>query len=181
MMTRFIQITLLLVVAHVTDCFPQIKADFESGQTNFVIKNAGLKVNGSLQGLVGHVLFDQQNNTILKIEGSVESNTISTGIKLRDTHLKKSDYFNSNEYPKIFMTSTQLQKSNKKKYSGVFDLTIKNVTKSISFPFTFTEANNSYTLQGEFAVNRLDFGLGEESIILSDTVKIIIKMTGKTN
>jgi polyisoprenoid-binding protein YceI len=79
------------------------------------------------------------------------------------------------------MASTQLQKSNKKKYVGVFDLTIKNVTKSISFPFTFTEANDHYTLQGEFSINRLDFGVGEESVILSDMVKIIIEVTGKTN
>jgi polyisoprenoid-binding protein YceI len=179
-MMRFLQITILLIVAQASVCFSQKKADFESGQADFIIKNAGLNVKGSMQGLVGNVLLHQQNGTIIKIEGSVESNTITTGINLRDTHLKKPDYFDSKEYPRIVMISTQLQQSVGKKYTGVFDLTIKNVTKSISFPFQFTETNDHrYTLQGEFSINRLDFGLGEESIILSDTVKIIVKMAGK--
>jgi len=178
---RFLHLTILLVIAQTSVCFSQKRVGFESGQASFVIKNAGLDVNGSMQGLEGHVLIDQQKSMILKIEGSVASNTIKTGINLRDTHLKKNDYFNSIEYPNIFMTSTQLKKSNKRKYIGVFDLTIKNVTKSISFPFTFTEQNDHYTLLGEFSINRLDFGVGEESVILSDVVKIIIEITGKTN
>jgi polyisoprenoid-binding protein YceI len=180
-MMKFLQITILLIVAQTSVCFSQKKADFESGQTKFIIKNAGMNVKGSMQGLTGSILLHQQNDTIIKIEGSVESNTIATGINLRDTHLKKPDYFDSKEYPRIVMTSTQLQRLTRKKYTGVFDLTIKNVTKSISFPFLFTETNDRYTLQGEFSINRLDFGLGEESIILSDTVKIIVKMVGKIN
>jgi len=160
--------------------FAQNKIAFEQTPVNFIIKNAGLKVNGSIGGLEGFIMIDPANSNLLKIEGSIDPNTIETGIGLRNSHLKKPDYFNVKEYPKILMTSTELTKKGNRKYIGNFDLTIKDVKKNVPIPFTLTSKGNEYFLKGEFSINRLDFKLGEESIILSDTVKIVIKMTGKT-
>jgi polyisoprenoid-binding protein YceI len=159
--------------------FAQNKIAFEQTPVNFIIKNAGLKVNGSIGGLEGFIMIDPENSNLLKIEGSIDPNTIETGIGLRNNHLKKPDYFNVKEYPKIFMTSTEIAKKGNRKYIGNFDLTIKDVKKNVSVPFTVTSIGNEYFLKGEFSINRLDFKLGEESIILSDNVTVKIEF--KTN
>ena len=159
--------------------FAQNKIAFEQTPVNFIIKNAGLKVNGSIGGLEGFIMIDPGNSNLLRIEGSIDPNTIETGISLRNNHLKKPDYFNVKEYPKIIMASTELTKKGNRKYIGNFDLTIKDVKKNISIPFTFTSVGNEYFLKGEFSINRLDFKLGEESIILSDNVNVKIEF--KTN
>jgi polyisoprenoid-binding protein YceI len=159
--------------------FGQTKNVFEPAPVNFVIKNAGLNVNGSIHGLEGFITMDPQNKNLIKIEGTIDPSTIKTGISLRDSHLKKGDYFNAKEFPKIYMTSTQIRKNSGRKYKGNFDLTIKGIKKNISVPFNFSAKVNGYSMQGEFSINRLDFGLGETSMILSDTVKIIFDVTAK--
>ena len=159
--------------------FCQNKNAFDPAPVNFVIKNAGLNVNGSINGLEGFITMDPQGKAPVKIEGTIDPNTIKTGIGMRDNHLKKADYFNVKEFPKIYMISTLVTKNSGHKYTGNFDLTIKDIKKNISIPFIFSTTRNGYTLQGEFSINRLDFGLGETSMILSDTVKIIIEITAK--
>jgi polyisoprenoid-binding protein YceI len=155
--------------------FSQKKILFEPTPVNFEIKNAGLKVNGSMTGLAGFVLIDPQNSNLIKIEGTLDPNTVQTGIALRDNHLKKADHFNVNEFAKIFMTSTQIKKNSHRKYVGSFDLTIKGLKKNITIPFTLSSTDNVYLLKGEFSINRLDFNLGERSIVLSDDVTVKIE------
>jgi polyisoprenoid-binding protein YceI len=155
--------------------FCQKKILLEPTPVNFTINNAGLKVNGSMSGLDGFIIIDSQNSSLLKIEGTIDPCTIQTSIALRDKHLKKADYFNVAEFTKIFMTSTQLKKNGNRKYVGNFDITIKGIRKNIAVPFTLSSTNNAYLLKGEFSLNRLDFNLGESSIVLSDDVTVKIE------
>ena len=130
--------------------FGQTKNTFEPTPINFVIKNAGIKVNGSMNGLEGFLMMDPQSSDPVKIEGTLDPNTIKTGIGLRDNHLKKADYFNVKAFPKIYMTSTLIKKNSGQTYTGNFDLTIKDITKSISIPFTFSATADGYAMRGEF-------------------------------
>jgi polyisoprenoid-binding protein YceI len=168
---------ILLAIAHV--CLAQEKLSFEAGTVSFVVNNGGWEVEGTIGGLEGHLRLDEKHDDILEIGGSVDLNTINTGISIRDNHLKKADYFNVPEYQKIVISSVQLQKIRSKKYEGTFDLNIKSTTKKIVFPFLFTKTKDTYTLTGKFSMNRLDFGIGEESIILSDTVEVTIEIKGR--
>jgi polyisoprenoid-binding protein YceI len=158
------------------EVFGQTKKTFESTKISFVIKNAGLNVNGSIGGLEGTMTINSTSQLIDKIEGTLDANTILTGINLRDNHLKKKDYFNVKDFPKIIMTSTEIKKSGGRKYTGIFDLTIKDITKKITVPFSLSEVGNVYKLKGEFSINRLDYGLGESSVVLSDNVTVTLEV-----
>jgi polyisoprenoid-binding protein YceI len=61
----------------------------------------------------------------------------------------------------------------------MFDLTIKNKTKSVKVPFTFTESGNEGTFKGDFTIDRTEFGVGEASRLLSSDAKISIKLNVK--
>ena len=166
-------IVLLLILSCPGYCQREIA--FVPAPVNFIIKNAGVKVNGSMEGLEGFIILDSENESLSKIEGTIDPNTIKTGIALRDNHLKKRDYFNVKEFPKIRMTSTSITKKSKDKYIGNFDLVIKDVKKNIAIPFTLSSKNNVHALKGEFSINRLDFNLGENSMVLSDDVMVKIE------
>jgi len=150
----------------------------ESGKVSFIIKNAGINVNGSIGGLETKIYLDQENPALNKIEGSVDVNTISTGIGIRDKHLKRSDYFDVKKSPKITIVSSNIQKSAARKYRGTFDITIKGITKSVNIPFTFLKTGNRCIFKGEFTINRLDFSVGEGSIMLADVVKVKVEISG---
>jgi polyisoprenoid-binding protein YceI len=147
-----------------------------SSSIKFTIKNAGFNVEGSFSGLDTKIFFD--NNKIIgnSIEASLNASSINTSNSTRDGHLKKAEYFDVANYPKITMAATLFGKDKDGSWRGYFKLTIKNKTKEITVPFTFVENNGKATIKGSFTINRLDFGIGESSMILSDYAKINIEV-----
>jgi polyisoprenoid-binding protein YceI len=145
----------------------------DSTRVVFHISNAGLDVEGSIAGVIGDIKFSKTKLVKSFFTATAKSETIQTGIKLRDKHLKKFDYFDVKNHPTINITSKQITKT-KNGFDSICAITIKGQTKDINIPFTFKQTDNKGEFNGAFSLNRLDFGLGEKSIILSDTVAIEI-------
>lgn len=162
----------LLFIIVFLNGFGQKKISFEPSLVHFKIKNAGFNVNGTFGGLEGFVILNNNETGFQQIEGSIKAGTIETGIELRNKHLKKEEYFDIQKYPQIFIKSTKITKTSNNNYTGNFNLTIKDITKSLTIPFTFSEVNNIYSLIGSFSINRLDYKLGEKSIFLSNNVTV---------
>ena len=149
----------------------------KSGLVKFQIRNSGITVDGTLSGLKASVDFNPNDLSNSKIYASVDVSTINTGIDKRDAHLLKAEYFNANKYPKIEMTSTAFTSNGSTSYFGDFDVMIKGKTKSIRVPFTFFETSGTGKFSGSLKLNRLDFGVGTSSWILSDDVTVDISLT----
>ena len=141
------------------------------GAVTFVIKNFGLNTNGSLKGLKGTIKWDAANPAASQISASVDVNTLNTGIDMRDKDLKEEKYFDVTKYPTINFVSTAVSAT-----SITGNLTIKGVTKSFTFPITVTPSGSGYLFQGNFSVNRRDFGIGGGSMVLSDEAKVTLKV-----
>lgn len=137
----------------------------------FKIKNAGFYVDGTLNDLQASIAFDPKTLKG-KIEASVAVATIDTDNKTRDKHLRSADYFDVERFPRIYMKSHDFKLAKSGNYIGYFDLTIKDVTRRVVVPFKF----DGKTFDGYLEINRLDFGVGEKSWILSDTVKVFIRV-----
>ena len=146
----------------------------DSGSSiKFKIKNLGISVTGSFTGLKGKIQFDPANLGKSSIEATVEASSVNTGIDLRDDHLRKEEYFNVKNYPQIRFVSSKLTKSSKAgNYLVTGNLTIRSVTKEISFPFTASPQNGGYLFKGEFKINRRDFKVGGNSFTLSDNLMV---------
>jgi len=147
-----------------------------SSSIKFKIKNAGFNVDGSFSGLDAKIIFD--NNKIIgnSIEASLNAASINTNNGSRDGHLKKAEYFDVATFPKLTMAATLFGKDKEGGWRGYFKLTIKNKTKEIAVPFSFIEKDGKATIKGSFTINRLDFGVGESSMILSDYATISIEV-----
>jgi polyisoprenoid-binding protein YceI len=145
----------------------------DSTRVVFHISNAGLDVEGSIAGVIGDIKFSKTKLAKSFFTATAKSETIQTGIKLRDKHLKKADYFDVENHPTIKITSKRLAKT-KNGFDSNCSITIKGQTRDVNIPFTFKQTDNQGEFKGFFSLNRLDFGLGEKSIILSDTVDIEI-------
>jgi len=147
-----------------------------SAIVKFKIKNAGINVSGSFSGLTAKIIFDATKNTGNSISATVDAKTIDTDNKTRDGHLKKEEYFDVEKYPKISLVSTLFGKAEDNGFRGYFTLTIKDKSKTVTIPFTFIEKNGTAVFKGSFTLNRLDFGVGESSIILSDNVTVEVEV-----
>lgn len=152
----------------------------KGSKVHFVIKNFGINTGGDFSGLNGNITFNPGNLRTSVMSVSVAVKTIDTDNETRDGHLRSDSYFDADKFPLITMRSTSIDKSDK---SGLYyftgTLTMHGVTKTISFPFTATLQDNDYLFMGKFDLNRLDYGVGEPSSILSKTVKVSISVLAK--
>ena len=146
-------------------------------ELRFQINNAGLTVDGTLTGLMADIDFDPAHPEQAHILASAPVSSIQTGISLRDKHLQKPDYFDAEKYPAITLQSKTIRQTAVGQYEGLFALTMKGVTHDVTLPFTVSAARE---FRGQFKLNRLDFGIGKSSLILSKevTISIRVKLAG---
>lgn len=140
----------------------------------FEIKNAGLNVDGSFKDLKTTISFSAAEPEKSSIQANVDVNSISTGIALRDKHLKGEDFFNTAKFPGIQIKSKNIVALADGFFVGTFDLTIKNITKTVEIPFTFSRSDNEGTFTGNFELNRRDYEVGGSSMMMNDKVKVKI-------
>ncbi|RWY49117.1 YceI family protein [Mucilaginibacter gilvus] len=171
---RKVYFALLIFVATQT-AFGQEKNNIGKSLVTFKIKNAGFTIGGSISSLQGTADFDPANLAASKIEATADVTTINTDNELRDEHLKGVNFLDISKYPKITIHSVSFSRKNSGNYIGQFNITIKDKTKLISIPFSYSNAGGASVLKGTFKINRLDFGVGGSSMILSDEIAITIE------
>lgn len=147
-----------------------------SSSVSFKIKNAGFNVDGKFGALTATIVFDDTKISGNSIEATIDSKTINTGNGTRDGHLKKEEYFGVEKFPKIQMKATLFGKETNGTFRGYFKLKIKDKTKDVVVPFSFTQKDGKGMFKATFLINRLDYGVGESSMMLSDNATITIEV-----
>jgi len=147
----------------------------DKSSVKFSIKNFGVKTGGDFKGLEGLIEFDKSSPDKAQFDISIQPATVNTDNNTRDSHLRKEEYFDVEKYPKITFKSEKVSsKGNGFSVSG--KLTIKGVTKSLSFPFTAVAKDDGYLFEGSFDINRKDFKVGGNSMVLGDNVTVTLSV-----
>ena len=168
---------LFIAIFHFGHSIAQWK-NVKSTTISFKIKNAGIKVDGSFKKATISIVVDDtklENSTFM---GVVDANSISTGIKLRDTHLKeKEDFFYTEKFPSLTMKSVSVTQKKPDVYTVVWDLTMKGSTRRFSSEVVTKIVDNTLLLSTEFVINRNDWNIGGNSFTMGDQVTVKIKST----
>jgi polyisoprenoid-binding protein YceI len=147
----------------------QVKWSVDPAHTNarFEVKHLGIAfVDGQFKTLEGNVesaTATDFNNA--KINFSIDVNSIDTRVEMRDNHLKSDDFFSAAKFPTMKLANATL-KGNDGKYTLTGDLTIRDVTKKVTFnvvqnngiitdPWGKTRAGFTATT----SINRFDYGI----------------------
>lgn len=176
----FKQVVLLFLIAGMSHSPQPMKPQDSESLVKFSIKNFGLTVNGTFKGLDGSVLFNPDDLPGSSIEASIDAGTINTGISSRDNHLKKKDYFDVVNYPRISFKSGNITAGT---ITGTYlvkgMLVMKATRKDIIIPFTADKLSGGFRFTGTFPLNRRDFGIGGSSISLSDNLTVSLTIVTK--
>ena len=173
--------TLLIVISSVCAAQRYVPSDKES-RVHFTIRNFGIKTGGDLTNLSGEIFFFRTDMNATRMNVSVEASTIDTDNNTRDSHLKDEEYFDVANHPLITLSSTKIEQTNKTDdgyYYFTGNLTMRGITKEITFPFKVEKTNDDYLFTGEFEINRLDFEIGSNSAVLSNTVNVSLSVLAK--
>ena len=121
-------------------------------------------VKGNFTDFSGVIYLDDKDIKNSRVEVTIKASSINTRNERRDAHLKSPDFFDAEKYPDITFKSKKIEK-NDNGYVIVGDLTIKGVTKEVSFPFTYFGpindpwGNQRNGVQASLTINRQDFGV----------------------
>jgi polyisoprenoid-binding protein YceI len=122
------------------------------------------------------------------ISFSLDIASLDTNQSQRDGHLKSPEFFDAEKYPKITFKSTSLEKTDDDEYKLTGDLTIRDVTKSVTLDAEFGGATDDFygNTKAGFEVsgkiNRKDFGLTWDgvteagSIVVGEDIKLLINI-----
>ena len=122
-------------------------------------------VHGQFNKIAGTIDFDPSDvsKTSIALEISVES--IFTGIKKRDDHLRSQDFFDADKYPRITFQSTKAERTGFSNCKITGDLTMRGITRSVTIDVNFSGPVNSpfgetsMGFSGKFRVNREEFAI----------------------
>ncbi len=139
----------------------------------FYVNNFGLKVSGTVAGIKGSIQFDEKNLANASLNLTAQVATVSTGIALRDDHLKGRGYFDLKQFPQMRFTSSSVTRDPATgNYVAAGQLSIKGTTRDIRLPFSVLRTGEVLQFNCTFEIDRTSFGVGGGSLSLSDNVKI---------
>lgn len=145
-------------------------------------------VRGTFKSYTGSVEIDEKTGTLTNIQSEVETNSIFTDDEKRDKHLRSSDFFDAEKFPKITFKSTSVEKTGEKDYIVKGDLTIRGVTKPITLNgkmiglIQSKDVGNRAGFKASGKINRQDFGVSWNKtldfggVAVSDEVEIKIEV-----
>ena len=166
-----------MLIARVS--FAQIHPVEKESGVHFTIKNFGFNVGGSFSDITGDIGFDPANPGDARFDVKVGAASINTDNNMRDGHLRGEDYLDVTNYPYIHFVSVSVRPDKKKgSYQMNGNLTIRNKTKAIRFPFTAVASGSGYLFEGSFKINRKDFEVGGSSTI-SDNLTVTLKVLAR--
>ena len=89
-------------------------------------------VEGEFRSASIFVKFDEQKQIIENLDAKIDTNSIVTGLKLRDRHLKEEKFLNAVKYPYIGFKLEQPLTLSDTVAKG--SLSIKNIVKKVEIP-----------------------------------------------
>ena len=121
------------------------------------------EVTGDFQTFEGKVQTMKDDFNGGEIEFSADISSIDTDNEQRDNHLKGEDFFDAQKYPKLAFKGKLAKNGSKYQLKG--DLTMKGVTKPVTFDVKYNgtvkdpwgNIKAGFKITGE--VNRTDYGL----------------------
>lgn len=113
-----------------------------------------------------------------KIKASIDSSSVFTNNDDRDNHLKSADFFDAENHKELTFNATSFKKVDDDEYKLTGLLTIKGVSKEVTFDVEFGGTNKDpwgnekagFSLEGK--INRKEWGLNWNAVLESGGVLV---------
>lgn len=169
---RWIRITAFVLMSGIMGILPSTaqaavyQLDPAHTDIGFSVQHLNVsRVRGSFRDVSGVIVYDPQNPQDMSIQVTIKTSSIDTGNTKRDEHLRSPDFFDAAQFPEIRFESTKIEPLGEGVFNVTGRLTIKGVTKEISFPLAVHGPVQSpfgttvIGLSGQTKLDRRDFNI----------------------
>jgi polyisoprenoid-binding protein YceI len=135
-------------------------------------------VRGAFTEFSGTAHLDVAEPAASSVALRIATASIDTGTADRDAHLRSPDFLDVERYPEMVFVSTAVAQVDDDVYRVTGDLTIKDVTRSVSIDFTLTGSaldpfgNTRVGFEGALAIKRSDWDLTWNTVL--DTGGVLV-------
>ena len=178
---------LILITALISPAFASAKKlEVDPNHSTIAFEATHLKISkilGRFTDFSGTVDLDEKDITKSKVDFVVNIPSLTTAVSKRDDHLRTADFFDAQKYSKSTFQNALIKKSGAG-YTLTGDLTIRDVTKKVSFQVkNLGKVEDSmmkaekYVFSATGKINRKDFGVNYGSdAIVGDNVDLWINL-----
>jgi polyisoprenoid-binding protein YceI len=139
--------------------------DKAHSEVSFQVRHLLTKVRGRFTEFSGTVRVDDQHPENSSVTLTIDASSVDTNTPDRDQHLRSADFFHVESHPTLTFASTRITKKGRDTYELTGTLTIRGVSKEITFPVTHLGiakdpwGNTRAGFEAATTLNRKDFGL----------------------
>jgi polyisoprenoid-binding protein YceI len=128
---------------------------------SFAFNQAGARSEGQFKKFDVQLTLDPKQPAAGKLQVVVQVGSLDTADAERDQILKDADLFNVAKFPEARFVSTSIASKGADSYEATGKLTIRGVTREARVPFTLKASGAAADMKGQFAIRRLDYGVGQ--------------------
>jgi polyisoprenoid-binding protein YceI len=147
-------------------------------------------LRGTLGSIEGALILDEDEPTRSSVEASIRVDTLETGNRLRDAHLRSGDFFDVRRFPVATFISRRVETLDAGSLRVVGDLTVRDITKEVALNVSYGEQPPAddrlrrATFTASTTVSRRAFGLGTRTkveavggLVVSDSVAVTLDIS----
>lgn len=159
---------LVLLVAGTTVANAQGKwsLDNSHSEVKFTVQHLVIsEVTGNFKKFAGDITASKEDFSDLNVNFTIDATSINTDNERRDQHLRGDDFFSTEKFPEIKFVGKSFKKIEGKKYQLTGDMTIRDVTKTVTLDVVFNGTikdpwgNTKAGFKIIGSINRFDYGL----------------------
>ncbi|HZN07802.1 MAG TPA: YceI family protein [Pyrinomonadaceae bacterium] len=149
----------------------------------FSIRNLWFTVHGRFGAVEGSIVLDQSDLSRSSVTAVIKADSIDTGNRRRDAHLRTRDFFDVENFPDIEFRSTKVERGRDRDSLNLEGrLTIKGNTQTVKLDVN--EMDHSRSPRGEEFVyysattelDRFAFGFDYGRLLIGRTLKVTINV-----
>jgi polyisoprenoid-binding protein YceI len=141
------------------------RIDKSHSEAVFQVRHLISRVRGRFSDFEGTLTFDAANPDLSSVAFTIKASSLDTNEPDRDKHLRSGDFFDVERFGAITFRSSRVVKKSDTLFDVTGDLTIRDVTKTVTIPVTYLGkakdpwGNERLAFEAEYTLNRKDFGL----------------------
>jgi polyisoprenoid-binding protein YceI len=160
-MNRFAALAVLPLLAPSAANAAAWQVDPAKSTLGFSGTQTGSPFTGRFKTFTAKIDFDPAHPDQGHADIVIDLASATTDDPQRDTSLPQADWFNTAAFPKAHFVATHFNAKGGKTYEAAGTLTIRDITKPVTLPFTLTIDGPTAHAKGHVQLIRTDFGVGQ--------------------
>jgi cytochrome b561/polyisoprenoid-binding protein YceI len=149
----------------------------EESTLGFIARQQGSPVPGNFDAFDAEILFNPDDLTNSRLSVDIDATSITTGHNDRDKMLNSPSFFDTEKWPDASFQSTRIVSAGDGLFGALGNLTIRDVTKRVTLPFTLEikadpedPSRELAHARGELPIMRLNYGIGQGDWVSTKSV-----------